>query len=494
MNTKAYSELKKIFSKVAIASDIEGILHWDMSTMMPINSRKNRSDQLAFISKIKHDFLSDPDVTQLIQEVNPDFLNKDDKINFKEMKREHLFFSSLPGDLVESLSKASAICEGKWQEARKNNDFSIVEKSLDELIDLIKLESKILSEKLSCSPYEALIQKYEPDLKIVEIKEVFEDLQNFLVPTIEKIIEKQKNEIILNLKNKPSSDLQYDIAKSLIKKIGFDFTRGRLDKSEHPFCGGSTEDVRITTRYSENNPFSSLDGVMHETGHAMYELGLPSEWQYQPVGKSRGMAMHESQSLLIEMQITRSFAFKKYLSNYLKNSFNFNGKEWSSSNLYLLGTRVRKNYIRVEADEVTYPLHIILRFNLEQRILNENLLAKQIPEIWNEEFYRLFNLKIDNDSQGCLQDIHWYAGLFGYFPTYSLGALMAAQFAQTIKKEIPDLNTKIEKGNFNSLISWLKKNIHEKGSFYSTSEVLEQVTNSPLNAKYFKEYITKRYL
>ena len=252
-----------------------------------------------------------------------------------------------------------------------------------------------------------------------------------------------------------------------MKQIGFDFSRGRLDKSEHPFCGGGTEDVRITTRYNESDPFSSLEGVMHETGHAMYELGLPREWQHQPVGRSRGMALHESQSLLVEMQITRSLAFKKFLSNFLHKEYDLKGKEWSSENLYTLGTRVNKTYIRVEADEVTYPLHIILRFNIEQMLFNNSLNVKDLPIFWNEEYKKLFGMEIDNDKNGCLQDIHWFAGLFGYFPTYSLGALASAQFSTFLRKDIGDLDRNIENGDFNPLIKWLRKNIHKKGSFFS---------------------------
>jgi len=326
------------------------------------------------------------------------------------------------------------------------------------------------------------------------IANIFNDLQQFLTPLIDTIIEKQKSQKILPIQNKISESLQKDIAKYIMKIIGFDFKRGRLDKSVHPFCGGSTNDVRITTRYNEDNPFSSLDGVMHETGHALYELNLPEKWSHQPVGKSRGMAMHESQSLMIEMQITRSQAFKKFLSKLLKNKFNIFDNTFESENLYLLGTRVEKSFIRVESDEVTYPLHIILRFNLERKIFNNEISVKDIPDAWNEEYNRLFDKKVENNNDGCLQDVHWYAGLFGYFPTYSLGALTAAQFASQLRVDQPELDSNIEKGNFDELIKWLKINIHEKASFFSTNEVLEQVTNSSLNAKYFKNYINNRYL
>ena len=492
--SNSYKKLKDIFHESSIVSDIEGILHWDMATNMPVNARIHRADQLAFMAKFKHNLLSNNQVNDLINQTNENKLSVKDRANFCEMKREHLFISALPKDLIEALSKASAECEGLWQLARKECNFKLVQKSLDELINLTIKESEILSEKLKCSKYEALVQKYEPLANIKNISNVFEDLQPFLLKTIDQIIDKQKNDTFLSIKKSISSNTQNKIANLLMKKVGFDFSRGRLDKSEHPFCGGSTEDIRITTRYSEDDPFSSLEGVMHETGHAIYELGLPKEWQHQPAGRSRGMAMHESQSLLIEMQITRSLAFKKFLSSLLKTSFNFIGNQWSPTNLYTLGTRVNKTYIRVEADEVTYPLHIVLRFNLEKMIINKSLQTKDIPEMWNIEYKKLFGLEVDNDSNGCLQDIHWYAGLIGYFPTYSIGALAAAQFAYALRKQLPELDKEIELGNFQTLIRWLNTNIHEKASFYSTNEILEQVTNSSLNGKYFKEYIINRYL
>jgi carboxypeptidase Taq len=492
MSLEAYNKLKKIFSQTSISSDIEGILHWDMSTMMPANARKQRSDQLAFMATLKHKLISDSGVDDLFREVDEGSLESKDQANFKEMKREHLFLSALPSTLIKSLSKMSAECEGIWQNAREKSDFNIVKKSLKELMKLTKEEALILADKLNCSPYEALVQKYEPLAKIKNISELFKDLKKFLVPSLDKIIEKQKKDSFLPITEIISPKIQYEIAQSLMKTVGFDFTRGRLDKSQHPFCGGATDDVRITTRYNKSDPFSSLEGVMHETGHAMYELGLPKEWQHQPVGRSRGMAMHESQSLLIEMQITRSFAFKKFLSKLL-NSFGFESNEFSTDNLYTVGTRVNKSFIRVEADEVTYPLHIMLRFNIEQMLLENSLQVEDIPSAWNEEYKKLFSMNVDKDSNGCLQDIHWYAGLIGYFPTYSLGALTAAQFANTIRIEIPNLDKDIEEGKFSNLIDWLRINIHEKASFFSTNEILQQVTKSPLNAKYFKEYIANRY-
>jgi len=491
---RAYTKLKKIFKDASLSSDIAGILHWDMSTMMPSNSRDQRAEQLAYLSKLSHDKISSNEVRDLILEAKSEELNQNETYNLREIEREHKLTSSVPSDLIQKISRTSAKCEGEWQDARKNSNFNLIKKSLGELIKLTKEEADILGKEFNLSPYEALVNKFEPGSNTKLIANVFDDLQKFLTPLIDTIIEKQRSQNILPIQYKISENQQKVIAEHIMKIIGFDFKRGRLDKSVHPFCGGSTNDVRITTRYNEDNPFSSLDGVMHETGHALYELNLPEKWSHQPVGKSRGMAMHESQSLLIEMQITRSLAFKTFLSKLLKDKFNIIDKSFDANNLYLLGTRVEKSFIRVESDEVTYPLHIILRFNLERKIFNNEIGVNDIPEAWNDEYKKLFDKKVEKDTDGCLQDVHWYAGLFGYFPTYSLGALTAAQFASQLRIDLPKLDLNIEKGKFDDLVNWLKTNIHEKASFFSTNEVLEQVTNSSLNAKYFKNYINNRYL
>ena len=490
----AYTKLKEIFKDASLSSDIAGILHWDMSTMMPSNSRNQRAEQLAYLSKLSHDKISSNEVRDLILEAKNEKLNQNETYNLREIEREHKLTSSVPSDLIQKISRTSAKCEGEWQDARKNSNFNLIKNSLGELIKLTKEEADILGKEFNLSPYEALVNKFEPGSSTKLIANVFDDLQHFLTPLIDTIIDKQRSQNILPIQYKISENQQKVIAEHIMKIIGFDFKRGRLDKSVHPFCGGSTNDVRITTRYNEDNPFSSLDGVMHETGHALYELNLPEKWSHQPVGKSRGMAMHESQSLLIEMQITRSLAFKTFLSKLLKDKFNIIDKSFDANNLYLLGTRVEKSFIRVESDEVTYPLHIILRFNLERKIFNNEIEVNDIPEAWNDEYKKLFDKKVEKDTDGCLQDVHWYAGLFGYFPTYSLGALTAAQFASQLRIDLPKLDLNIEKGKFDDLVNWLKTNIHEKASFFSTNEVLQQVTKSSLNAKYFKNYINNRYL
>jgi len=279
-----------------------------------------------------------------------------------------------------------------------------------------------------------------------------------------------------------------------MEALGFDFSRGRLDVSLHPFCGGTSDDVRITTRYEEDDFTSALMGVLHETGHALYELGLPKDWRYQPVGAAMGMSFHESQSLLIEMQACRSFEFLEYAEPLIKDTFQGVGPEWEIDNLYRLYTHVEKDFIRVDADEVTYPAHVILRYRLEKALVIGDLDPAELPGAWNEGIEQLLGITPENDRLGCLQDIHWYDGAIGYFPTYTLGAMTAAQLYDAALRANSDIPSQIAQGNFNPLLTWLRDNIHSQGSRWSGDELLTHATGEPLNADIFKRHLRKRYL
>ena len=287
---------------------------------------------------------------------------------------------------------------------------------------------------------------------------------------------------------------QFELSKIFMMKLGFDFSKGRIDKSLHPFCGGSTDDIRITTRFNEEDSFSCFDALMHETGHALYEQGLPSRWAHQPLGYAGGMSLHESQSLFIEMQIVKSRHLSNFIYKTLVNKLNKNSKLWSSEEIYKIRNLVKKNYIRVDSDEVHYPLHIIHRFNIEYKIIEESENIENLPDLWNQEFFKIMNLEITDDSNGCLQDIHWYGGDFGYFPTYSIGAFIAAQLAAKIRKEISNYDTLLEDGNLKRIIKWLESNIHSQGSIHKINPLLELTTGEALNLKYFENHITDRYI
>ena len=276
--------------------------------------------------------------------------------------------------------------------------------------------------------------------------------------------------------------------------LGFDFDHGRLDVSLHPFCGGSAGDIRITTRYDEADALSGLMGVLHETGHALYEAGLPEEWRYQPVGQAGGMALHESQSLLIEMQACRSQPFMRFLAPLLAEHLDGAAASPDAEALYRQAIRVEPGYIRVDADEVTYPAHIMLRYRLERALIGDELAVDEIPGAWADIHEALLGIRPENDAEGCLQDIHWSGGELGYFPSYTIGALMAAQFFDAAARGEPEVWTAIERGDFSPLFGWLRANVHGLASRYEGSVLLERATGAPLGTAVFKAHLQRRYL
>jgi len=486
---KTYLKLKEIFNEASLTSDIAGILHWDMATMMPSSSRDQRSDQLAYLSKLSHSKISSSEVGDLIEDSKNLNLNNSDQKNLNEMDREYKLASAIPTELVEKISKSSAKCEGVWQEAREKSDFNLVKKDLEELINLTKEEANILGETFKISPYEALINKFEPSSEENKISEVFDDLQKFLTPLIDKIIDKQKKEETLQFETSIDEEKQKNISEYIMKQIGFDFTRGRLDKSVHPFCGGSTNDVRITTRYNNENPFSSLDGVMHETGHALYELNLPKDWMHQPVGKSRGMAMHESQSLFWENRIVKSKSFsKRFFKKFVSAGCTLNNyfELWKSINHLEAGLN------RVEADELTYGLHILIRTELEIDLIEGGLPAEDIPTEWNKRYNELLGIKPSNDSEGCLQDVHWSEGAFGYFPSYLLGHLISAQISSQMERDIGLIDDLIQNGEYQKIIFWLRNNVHKYGRSVNSMELIRTVTKEELSPNYFINHLKSK--
>ncbi len=289
-------------------------------------------------------------------------------------------------------------------------------------------------------------------------------------------------------------ETQRRLAMRLMERIGFDFAHGRLDISAHPFCGGTPDDVRITTRYNEDDFARALMGVLHETGHALYQRGLPAEWRLQPVGRARGMAMHESQSLLLEMQVCRSRAFLTYAAPIIREAFGGDGPEWEVDALYRRQIRVRRGFIRVDADEVTYPAHVILRYRLERAMLAGDLHPAELPGAWAAGMREMLGVAPGDDREGCLQDIHWYDGNWGYFPTYTLGALIAAQLFEAARRDVPGLMQAIAEGEFAPLLGWARERVHSKGSLLSTAELVKTATGQPLGTASFQRHLRDRYL
>jgi carboxypeptidase Taq len=417
------------------------------------------------------------------------------RANLREMTRRRGHAAAVPGSLVEALSRVSSECEMAWRKARPANDFAAVLPLLDDMLRLQREVAAVKAECLGVSPYEALLDRYEPGGSVTVIDRLFDEIANFLPDLIEAALTRQA--ALPPLPDPPGPfpiAAQRRAAVRLMEAVGFDFAHGRLDVSAHPFCSGTPEDVRITTRYDEEDFTKALMGVLHETGHALYKRNLPQHWLLQPVGAARGMAIHESQSLLLEMQACRSPAFTRFAAPILREVFAGNGPAWQAEAFHRRQIRVSRSLIRVEADEVTYPAHVILRYRLEQAMLAGDLVPRGLPGAWADGLRALLGVAPSDDRDGCLQDIHWYDGSWGYFPTYTLGALIAAQLFEAARDTIPDLMEQIAAGDFVPLFAWLRDRVHSQGSLLSTAELVESATGHPLGTASFERHLHSRYL
>ena len=496
MNNSALATLEARFRRAAALGDAAGVLGWDRNVMMPEGGADARAEQMAVLGVMIHELMIAPDLTELLeaaeQEVGEDHWKR---ANLNEMRRKVALSSAFPSTLVEAISRASSKSEALWREARASADFSIVADALDEVVKLTREEADLKAEALGTTPYQALLWGYEPGGSVEVIESLFKELEAELPPLLEAVLERQR---AAGLPADPSGPFpipaQRSLARELMETVGFDFDHGRLDETLHPFCGGVPDDVRVTTRYDENGFVSGVMGVLHETGHALYERGLPKQWRGQPVGEARGMVLHESQSLLMEMQACRSPEFLKVLSDKCKAAFDVSGPDWTPQNLQKIYSRAKRGFIRVDADEITYPLHVILRTRLERALLSGELQVKDLPGAWNAGMEELLGVTPPNDALGCLQDIHWYDGAIGYFPTYTLGAMAAAQIFQAALSAESSIPEAIEQGDFSVLMGWLRTNIHEKASSASTDEILAEATGNPLKSEPFLSHLKRRYL
>ncbi len=490
----AYAALEARFRRLGLLGGAAAMLHWDWATMMPPGGAEPRAAQLAELALIRHETLTDSRLCDLLNEAEGaiDTLDEWQRANLARMWRRWREAAALPGDLVQALSEASSRCEMVWREARPANDFAAFAETFAPLLALVREKAAALGGALDCAPYDGLIESYEPGLRSATIDPLFDDLADFLPAFLGRVREKQAGSEALPPVGAPVA-AQQALARRLMTALGFDFDHGRLDISLHPFCGGSAGDIRITTRYDEADALSGLMGVLHETGHALYEASLPEAWRYQPVGQAGGMALHESQSLLIEMQACRSRPFMRFLAPLLGEHLN-GGDSADAEALYRRAIRVEPCYIRVDADEVTYPAHVMLRYRLERALIAGDLGVDEIPGAWAEIHEALLGLRPENDTLGCLQDIHWSVGEIGYFPSYTIGALMAAQFFNAAARDEPDVWPAIERGDFGPLLGWLRANVHGLGSRYQGPVLLERATGAPLGTAVFKAHLQRRYL
>jgi carboxypeptidase Taq len=416
--------------------------------------------------------------------------------SLREMQRQIRDATCLPASLVKAQSLAGSKCEHDWRRQRQDNDWQSFLINFEEVVKLAREEAQAryaAAQQPLASPYDALLDLYCTGDSSELIAEVFTTLKRELPSLIEKILAKQPEETF-NLTGKYLIDAQKRLNQVLMEKLGFDFQQGRLDVSSHPFSTGTRGDHRITTRFRETEFFEALMATAHESGHAGYEAGLPEKWDNLPIGSARNMCIHESQSLLFEKQIFLSQPFFKFFTESIHEILP-QTKSFSAEQMRAACCRVKPSYIRVEADEVTYPLHVILRFEIEKELINGSAAAKDVPDMWDEKMRHYLGLSTaGNYRDGCLQDIHWTDGSFGYFPSYTMGAINAAQLFETIRQQHTDWQEPLAKGNIGFICDWLQKNIWSMASSMDSQEIIEQATGEKSSAKAFLKHLKNRYL
>jgi carboxypeptidase Taq len=449
---------------------------------------------MAELEVLMHQTLTDLKLPALFEAAAAADLSETDQASLVEMRRQWLQVNRLPQDLVEAQSLAGARCEHAWRTQRKANDWQGFVGNFREVVKLARQEAQFLADATGATRYEALMDKFEPGMREDAITALFGDVKTWLPGLIGQVIEKQKSEPVLAATGPFPIEQQRALGVDVMGLLGFDFEGGRLDISTHPFCGGVPQDVRITTRYNEATFAPSLMGIIHETGHARYEQRLPRDTLHLPVGRARSMGIHESQSLSFEMQLARSPAFLQLVAPLVKKHL---GQQAAleADNLARLSTRVTRGLIRVDADELTYPAHVILRFEIERALIAGEIEAEDIPALWAAKMQDYLGVDVaGNFENGCMQDIHWPAGMFGYFPSYTLGAMYAAQYFATIRQQHPDLDARIASGDLSPVMNWLDANIWSQASRWSTDALVTRATGEPLNASHFRRHLEARYL
>jgi carboxypeptidase Taq len=489
----SYEQLSAAFLRMYRFEHLQAITMWDHATYMPPGGNDARSAAMGELAAHLHRLRTAPELAPLLANAANEPLDDISRANLREMLRVYRNSTALPDELVHASTMAGARCEHAWRSQRPANDWAGFATNLKVVVSLTRQQAALLSDKLGISKYDALMDRFEPGMRSAEVDRLFGAVKVWLPELIRKVRERQAGETLIAARGPFPIAAQKALCERVMKLLQFDFAGGRLDTSTHPFSGGVPEDVRLTTRYSEDDFEKSLMGTIHETGHGRYEQHRPRAWLGQPVSEARSMAIHESQSLSFEMQIGRSRAFMQLLAPLLREYLGAQ-PAFEPENLFRLYTRVKPGFIRVDADEVTYPAHVILRYEIERPLIEGDIEVEDIPSLWDEKMMALLGLDTrGNYKDGPMQDIHWTDGAYGYFPCYTLGAMYAAQWFATIRKQ-RDIDTEIARGDLSGAFDWLKANIWETASRYDTDELTRRVSGAPLDPAHFKTHLETRYL
>jgi carboxypeptidase Taq len=505
MTEPSISSYKKLLEKtknIVTLSSAAAILHWDMETMMPPRGIKLRSLQLAMLSRLGHKMSTDPEIGRLLEETikNPEYsnLNSVHKRNLYLIKKHYDEQTKLPEELVVETSKQEAITIDTWKKSKADKDFLKFKPELEKLVNLKKQAAEILMKvKETATPYDALIDIFEPKMTSESISKVFKELREGLTSLLRKCEASTKQPDTSLLKRRLPIEMQRKIGNLLVEFIGYDTeskeSGGRIDETEHPFTTGYYNDVRITTHYHENKFASSIFSILHEGGHALYEQNLKSEWMFQPVGEGCSMGIHESQSRFVENIVGRSREFWIYFLPKLKSLAGNVLSDVDLDDFVHAINQVKPSKIRIEADEVTYCLHIIIRFNLERDLFADKITIDELPQIWNESYRQYLGVDVEDDSEGVMQDTHWASGYYGYFPSYALGNIYSGQILASMEKDIRDWREQISKGDFRNVKQWLVKNVHRQGNLYNPSDFIKNLTGRELTVDPYLDYLQKKY-
>lgn len=496
MATKQIEKLREKLVEIAYLGSAVAVLNWDRETNMPPKGSDARALSISHLSAVIHDkFIKideDELLTDLKKQLDADALPKEDAIIVRETWRSYERERKLPEDFVKELAETASKAQAVWVDARAKSDFKLFLPWLKKVIRLKKKEAEFVGYKHS--PYDALLDYHEPSMTVQKTTDVLNELKNFLIPFAAKIKNSKIKIKTETIKGRFPIEKQVAFNKKIAEKIGFDFKSGRIDQSAHPFSiSFHPSDARITTRYDEKNIMYSVGSTIHETGHALYEQGLPANHFGTPLAESVSYGIHESQSRLWENMIGKSLGFWRHFYPRLKKDFPAPFKNIPLQQFYESINCVRPSLIRTDADEATYNLHIILRFEIEKEIMENKIDVKDLPEIWNKKMKDYLGVIPPNDKMGVLQDVHWSMGGIGYFPTYSLGNLYAAQFYDKMSNDIADIDGQISLGRFDDIKNWLRKNIYSAGKTYTASELIKKVTGEEPNSRYFSDYLEKKY-
>jgi len=497
-----YEDLLSKCKDMTVLRSAAGIVQWDMETMMPPKGINLRSEQLGLLDLLSHKMLTDPAIAELLRaiESSPSFPDMDQvqRRNVRLIRKSYDEAVKLPEALVSGTAKQVTLSVGAWKRAKAAKDYSIFKPELAKTIELKKQAGDILMRvKGTSNRYDALIDSFEPNMTADRVTAVFSEMRDQLIQLMRKIEASEVKPDLSIVSRYIPMNVQRKISALVMQFIGFDTTSaaagGRLDETVHPFSTGYYDDIRITTHYYENRFVSSFYSVMHEGGHALYEQGFPPEWMYQPVGSAASYGIHESQSRFVENIVGRSPECLRYLLPRIRKATGARLKGVGLKDFTLAANAVTPSKIRVEADEVTYGLHIIIRFEMERDLFADKLTVDELPQVWNEKYDKYLGVSIENDSEGVMQDTHWASGYFGYFPSYALGNIYSGMWLDRLEKDVPEWRQRIGRGDFAAVRDWLRQSVHSKANLYDPEELVQVITGQSLKVGPFMDYLNRKY-